>query len=329
MGAEVNGHGDDNDNDSGERDQNVISFSKRTGRVGPQGGNVPPVAGLSDARVAVRQERPVLLVALDDIQIGGRQLREVQHDPELDELADSIRSKGILQPLLVRPLDTTIEHDQYGTPNRQRYELVAGERRLRAARTAGLSVVPILVQELSDQESVEIAIIENAQRQDLNPIDESLAYRRLAQEFGLSHSEIARAVGKSRVAISNSMRLLQLEPEVVELVRSGALSAGHGRALLVLKDPREQLRLAQRAIQRSWSVRDLEQAASEQTGKAEREEEGDQRELQALERLQSRVSEYLGLERVHMRVDSSGRKRLSLTFDTEASWKRFISKIKD
>lgn len=278
----------------------------------------------AERRLGVGEEiAESVVVALDSILVGPRQLREVDEDPELQNLADSIVSKGVLQPVIVRPLFTA-------GANGERYELVAGERRCRAARLAGLSEIPAIVRRLTDQEAVEVAIVENAQREDLNPIDEALAFRRLIDEFKMNQSEVARRVGKNRTTIANAVRLLNLHPDVIDLLKEGAISAGHGRALLMVEHFPAQIRLAERAANEGLSVRDLESIASRYAeGAGDTAAEPDPEEQKQVDRLGRRVAEYLGIKRVNLRLGSKGEKRVSLVFETEAAWKRFISKIRE
>ena len=167
-------------------------------------------------------------------------------DEALQTLADSISVHGILQPLTVREMPGGY------------YQIIAGERRWRAARLAGLSEVPALIIEADDRKAMELALIENLQRQDLNPIEEALGYRSLIDDYGLTQEEAARQVGKSRPAVANSLRLLNLEPSVVELVKNGVLSAGHARAIAALEKPEWQRTAAQRVQQLHLSVRQTE-----------------------------------------------------------------------
>ena len=168
----------------------------------------------------------------------------------LAQLAASIREQGLVQPIVVSPSDN-------GS-----YTIVAGERRWRAAQLAGLEQVPVVVRSVGgDRELLELALVENLQRSDLNPIEEALAYQALHDEFGLSQEEVAQRVGKARTTVTNALRLLNLPPEVQDLLRSGRLSAGQARPLLALGRPAEQVELAQRAVREGLSARDLEQAA--------------------------------------------------------------------
>ena len=167
-------------------------------------------------------------------------------EEELEELADSIREHGIIQPLTVRELSSGY------------YQIIAGERRWRAARIAELSEVPVVIIEADDKKAMELALIENLQRQDLNPVEEALGYRNLMEDHGLTQEEAAKRVGKSRPAVANALRLLGLCPEVLEKVRTGALTAGHARAVLSLKTEKQQTAAAQKIIALGLSVRQAE-----------------------------------------------------------------------
>ena len=168
-------------------------------------------------------------------------------DPEeLENLAESIRVHGLIQPLTVREMPTGY------------YQIIAGERRWRAARLARLSEVPVVIIEADDRKAMELALIENLQRQDLNPVEEALGYKSLMEDYGLTQEEAASRVGKSRPAVANALRLLGLNPEVLELVRSGSLTAGHARAIASLKSEKKQQKAAKKVIALSLSVRQTE-----------------------------------------------------------------------
>lgn len=192
-------------------------------------------------------------VAIELIRPGAFQPRRHFAEDELEALAQSVREKGVLQPLLVRPVE---EADAA-------FELVAGERRWRAAQRAGLHQVPVLVRALGDRETLEIALIENLQREDLTALEEAEAYRRLAQDFGRSHASIAEALGKSRSHVANTLRLLGLPESVRHRVEEGELSAGHARALLAAENPAE---LAAEIIRRGLNVRVTEQLVKHRAG---------------------------------------------------------------
>ncbi len=187
-------------------------------------------------------------LAVSQLQAGKYQPRQAMDQSSLDELAESIRAQGVMQPLLVRPV---------GSAGTQKFEIIAGERRFRAAQLAGLAEVPVIVREVDDQAALAMALIENLQRQDLTALEEAQGIDRLIQEFGLTHEQAAKAVGRSRSATTNLLRLLQLPPSVQTMLRDGALDAGHARALLPLQAT-AQRSLAERIIREQLSVRDAE-----------------------------------------------------------------------
>ena len=198
---------------------------------------------VSDAPAAREGEPGVLPLA--QMQAGKYQPRTRMDEGSLYELAESIKTQGVMQPVLVRPVGSG------------RYEIIAGERRFRAARLAGLAEVPVLVREVPDQAAAVMALIENMQREDLNPLEEAQGLQRLVQEFSLTHEQAAQAVGRSRSAASNLLRLLQLSPSVQKMLLAGDLEMGHARALLSLESA-AQVQAAQEVVARKLSVRDTE-----------------------------------------------------------------------
>ena len=205
----------------------------------------PPKA---PARSPAPGEGGPLSIAIDLVQRNPQQPRKHFDEGDLEELANSIRTHGVLQPILVRPIHAG------------RFEIVAGERRWRAAQRAGLHTIPAVVRELNEVDVLEIAIVENVQRTDLNPIEEAQGFQALIDRFGRTQQEIADAVGKSRPHIANMLRLLALPDDLQEMVRDGRLSSGHARAILTAPDPRG---LAQRAIKEGLNVRDVERLAQQ------------------------------------------------------------------
>jgi len=194
----------------------------------------PPATPPAERRVPIGEIRP-----------NPRQPRRFFDEDRLTELAESIRHQGILQPLVVR----RVEHG---------YELIIGERRFRAAQRAGLDRVPVVVKDITDAESLEMALVENIQREELTPIEEALAYRQLMEEFHLTQEEVANRVGKSRPVVTNLLRVLQLPEEIKEEVDRGNLSVGHARTLLALETPEQQLELARKIMRQGLSVRETE-----------------------------------------------------------------------
>ena len=210
-------------------------------------GNVKdPETGAKDSDVS----RETSLIRLSLIEPNSSQPRKVFDEESLKELTESIRAHGVLQPILVQK-------------NGSSYEILVGERRWRAARMAGLKEIPAIVKDVDKQEGAEIALIENIQREDLNSVEEARAYRSLLDEFGLTQEELASRVSKSRTAITNSLRLLQLDKDVLDLVESGELSAGHARAILSINGKRAQYKAAREVINSRLSVRETEKLAKQ------------------------------------------------------------------
>ena len=201
---------------------------------------------LGDFSEEVIQESAYRELPIYKVEPNPDQPRREFNEEELASLADSISIHGVIQPLTVREM-----------PNGY-YQIIAGERRWRAARIAGLSDVPVVVIEADDRKAMELALIENLQRQDLNPVEEAMGYQSLMEEYGLTQEEAAERVGKSRSAVANTLRLLSLAPEVLELLKEGQLTAGHARAILSLKSEKKQLEAAKKIIALSLSVRQAE-----------------------------------------------------------------------
>ncbi|MEC8887399.1 MAG: ParB/RepB/Spo0J family partition protein [Pseudomonadota bacterium] len=193
-------------------------------------------------------------ISVDILQRGQYQPRQHIADEALQELSDSIKQHGVMQPIVIRKVSSDGEDAQY--------EIIAGERRWRAAKLAGLTHVPAIVRDMSDQVAIALALIENIQRQDLNPMEQALALQRFHEEFGLSHQEIAETVGKARASVSNLLRLLSLEESVKVLLDKQKIDMGHARALLPLKKT-EQAKIAQQVVAKGLSVRQTEQLVRE------------------------------------------------------------------
>ena len=207
----------------------------------------------------------VTTVKITMVEPNREQPRKNFDEDALDELAESIKQYGLLQPILVQD-------------RKDHYEIIAGERRWRAARKAGLKEVPVIIRHYSELEIVEISLIENIQRENLNPIEEALAYKRLLEEFNLKQDEVAERVSKNRTTVTNSIRLLKLSEKVQQMVINEMLSTGHARALLAVEDPEEQYILAQRVFDEKLSVRDIEKIVKEMSKPAKPKKE-DNKEL--------------------------------------------------
>src|SRR5690606_18008022 len=209
------------------------------------------IGDAGDENSAIERTRGQRRVPIDFLRPNPRNPRRHFNDAELDELSASIRAKGILQPILVRTIT--------GTPDA--FEIIAGERRWRAAQRAGLHDVPVLLLEIGDKEALEIAIIENVQRADLNPLEEAMGYDSLIEQFSYAQADLAKIVGKSRSHIANTLRLMKLPDSVKRYLSEGKLTAGHARALLASDNPEA---LARQIIEKGLNVRDVEALAGEQ-----------------------------------------------------------------
>ena len=194
----------------------------------------------------------IVTLRLSEIEPNKEQPRKVFSEESLNELADSIKEHGVLQPLLVRPLSTG------------GYQLVAGERRWRASRMAGLREVPVVIRDMGEEEAMEIALIENLQREDLNAIEEASGYKLLMERYGMTQEQVAKRVGKSRPAVANALRLLHLPEKVMQMVEEGEVSAGHARALLSFTDKERMEEVAQKVKTGRYSVRDIEKMSKEE-----------------------------------------------------------------
>lgn len=209
------------------------------------GADAPGIGQLAQGEVSQRQPSTL---SVNKLQPGKYQPRTRMDEGALAELADSIRAQGIMQPILVRPVDIA----------KGRYEIIAGERRFRAAQLAGLTEVPVLVKDVADEHAAAMALIENIQREDLNPLEEAQGVKRLLDEFGLTHEQASQAIGRSRSATSNLLRLLNLASAVQTMLLAGDIDMGHARALLAV-DTATQIQLANQIIAKRLSVRDAEQ----------------------------------------------------------------------
>lgn len=200
----------------------------------------------SDIADNLEETSSVVMLNIIEVQPNANQPRRNFDDEKLDALADSIKANGIIQPIIV------VKHDDM-------YMIVAGERRWRAARKAGLKEIPAIVQDYSDKQIMEVALIENLQREDLNPVDEAMGYKTLMNMFSLTQEQISERIGKSRSAVANSLRLLNLSEEVLDLIKEGKITEGHAKVIMSLKDPSEQLAAANAVINKRLSVRETEQ----------------------------------------------------------------------
>lgn len=250
-----------------------------------------------------------------DITVNPRQPRRVFREEQLQDLAASIKAVGILQPLVVRPIAEG------------KYELIAGERRLRAAKIAGLAEVPVTVKSAAAQESLEMALVENVQREDITAIEAAEAYRRLAREFNMTQEQIAARVGKSRVAVSNTLRLLQLPDTIQDALAQGTISEGHARAILTADSPLRQSHLFERILRDGLTVRDTERLARGSTARKPKAKSSDMvRDIDPdLAALEGRLREYLGTP---VRINPSGDGgRLVIDFFSDEDLERILEAI--
>src|SRR5215469_5853415 len=247
---------------------------------------------------------------LDLLQRGRYQPRVDMRAETLTELADSIKAQGVVQPIVVRPLQTTAAGQS------QRYEIIAGERRWRAAQMAGLSDIPAVIRAIPDEAAIAVALIENIQRENLNPLEEARALSRLISEFGLTHQQAADAVGRSRAGVSNLLRLLELTPEVCELVEKRTLEMGHARALLSLTQRKQQTEVGALVAKKGLSVREtealvrrLQAPAGGNSGEASTARDPN------VERLEQELADKLGA-RVAIQQSSGGKGKLVVSYNS-------------
>ncbi|WP_295004640.1 ParB/RepB/Spo0J family partition protein [uncultured Dechloromonas sp.] len=268
------------------------------------------LAGTDEKRADEQRSLPI-----ERLKPGKYQPRTRMDQESLDELAASIKAQGVMQPILVRAVDKT--------PGAERYEIVAGERRWRASQLAGLSEVPVLVRDIPDEQALAMALIENIQRENLNPLEEAQGLQRLIDEFGLTHQQAADAVGRSRPAASNLLRLLQLSPPVQELLMSGKLDMGHARALLPLIGA-QQIAAAQRIVQKGLSVREAERLVQQITNPARKAAE--QPVDRDLLRLQEELADGLGAN-VQIKTNKKGAGKVTIEFGSLEQLDGLLSRL--
>ena len=254
-----------------------------------------------------------LMVKLSKVEPNREQPRKNFDEDSLQELAESLKQFGMLQPILVQ------NRGDY-------YEIIAGERRWRAAKIAGLKEVPVIVRELTDQEIVEISLIENIQREDLNPIEEAQAYKRLLTEFHLKQDEVAERVSKSRTAVTNSMRLLKLCDEVQKMVVDDMISSGHARALISIEDPEEQYLIAQKIFDEKLSVREVEKLVKD-LHKPPKPPKEENKTLQAIyQEISERLKQSLSTK-VSVSAKQNGAGKIEIEFYNHEDLERLLERI--
>lgn len=287
-------------------------MKKKTGGLGKGISALIPES--SEKKVEIKQENAPNTLKLTQIEPNPEQPRKVFDDEKLAALAESVKEHGILQPIVVKKNENGL------------YTIIAGERRWRAARMAKLKEVPVIIKDFDDKTVMEVSLIENLQREDLNPIEEALGYERLLKEFGLTQEEIAVKVGKSRPAVANTMRILALSEPVRRLVEQLELSAGHGRALLGIEDAKLQEETAYIIIERDWSVRQTEnyvnQLAKE---KKEKTEEKSAKINVAKAELEERLGNLLGTKVTIKQGKNKG--RIEIEFYDKESLEKIVNKL--
>ena len=270
-------------------------------------------ATVSTASSPEEEKDGTLMVKLSKVEPNREQPRKNFDEDSLQELAESLKQFGMLQPILVQ------NRGDY-------YEIIAGERRWRAAKIAGLKEVPVIVRELTDQEIVEISLIENIQREDLNPIEEAQAYKRLLTEFHLKQDEVAERVSKSRTAVTNSMRLLKLCDEVQKMVVDDMISTGHARALISIEDPEEQYLIAQKIFDEKLSVRDVEKLVKD-LHKPPKPPKEENKTLQAIyQEISERLKQSLSTK-VSVSAKQNGAGKIEIEFYNHEDLERLLERI--
>ncbi|MEH6470389.1 MAG: ParB/RepB/Spo0J family partition protein [Halopseudomonas sp.] len=269
---------------------------------------------LDDSQVAVAPvatSEGLQVLSIDKIQRGIYQPRRDMDQSALEDLASSIRAQGVIQPIVVRPVDMG------------RYEIIAGERRWRAAQLAGLTEIPTTIREVPDEAAIAMALIENIQREDLSPIEEAMALQRLMDEFELTQAKVAEAVGKSRTAVTNLLRLMKLTPEAKRMLEYGDLEMGHARALLAL-DGDKQIAAAKDVVARGLSVRQTEELVK-QLQSAPKKQHKPAADL-GVEQLQQRWNQALGMQ-VKIRHSDKGDGKLTISYKSLGDIESILQKI--
>ena len=267
-----------------------------------------------DTAVSEKYKNSIVMMNISKVEPNRNQPRKNFNEDALNELADSIKEHGIIEPLIVQ------DRKSY-------YEIIAGERRWRAANIAGLTEVPIIIKDLTEQEIVEIALIENIQREDLNPIEEAQAYKRLIDDFNLKQDEVADKVSKSRTAITNTMRLLKLCPDVQQMVIDEMISEGHARALLGIENAQVQTELAQQAFDQKMSVREIEKLVRN-IGKEKKEKAKKNEQISiAYKEYENKLKEKLGTK-VNISLKENGAGKIEIDFYSNDDFERIIECIK-
>lgn len=268
-----------------------------------------------------RDNDAVFYIEIDKIRSNPYQPRKEFNFEMLKSLSQSISDYGVIQPLVVSKIDS---HDNFG--QRSEFQLIAGERRLIASKMAGLKEVPVIVRDASSQEKLELSIIENVQREDLNPIEKALAYRQLEKEFGLTQKEIARICAKSRVAIANTIRLLKLPDDIQQAVREGKISEGHARALLMINDTEKYQSAFLKVINQNLSVRDTESLA-QSFNQPIKLSKIPNIVVSEFIKWEDSLKEWMNVPNLKIK-SASGKPKLVISFDSKKEFEDFVKKFK-
>ena len=273
------------------------------------------------AQRTIKPDEAIHQLAVEKIGPGPFQPRRVIKEEQLKELALSIEGQGIIQPIVVR--ERAVVDSQTGI----RYEIIAGERRWRAAQLVGLDVVPVVIRAMSDASAVAIALIENIQRENLNPLEEAGAFQRLIIEYEMTHQEVANAVGRARASITNALRLLDLSPSVQALLNDAKINMGHARSLLSLTDPSMQLEVANLVIEKQLSVRDTEKLVRSILEGANKRKTTKQPEDPDIRVLEDSLTQKLGAK-VSIKHTKSGKGRLVIAYTNSDELQGILDRIK-
>ena len=292
-------------------------MAKKTG-LGKGLDSLIPVHNNTEKEMAVVEKvvekKTDTVLRITEIEPNKGQPRKNFNEDALEELADSIKQFGLIQPLVVQ------KRDGY-------YEIIAGERRWRAAKKAGLKEVPVIIRDYTDEEMMEIALIENIQREDLNPIEEAQAYKKLINDYKLKQDEIAEKVSKSRVAITNSMRLLKLSEKVQDMIVDEMISSGHGRALLALNDKKMQEELANRIFDEKLSVRETEQIVKALNNPKEKKNKEEYSDNFVYEKIENEFKEIIGTN-VSIKRKSQDKGKIEIDYYSTEDLERIIDLMK-
>ena len=292
-------------------------MAKKTG-LGKGLDSLIPVHNNTEKEMAVVkkvvEKKTDTVLRITEIEPNKGQPRKNFNEDALEELADSIKQFGLIQPLVVQ------KRDGY-------YEIIAGERRWRAAKKAGLKEVPVIIRDYTDEEMMEIALIENLQREDLNPIEEAQAYKKLINDYKLKQDEIAEKVSKSRVAITNSMRLLKLSEKVQDMIVDEMISSGHGRALLALNDKKMQEELANRIFDEKLSVRETEQIVKALNNPKEKKNKEEYSDNFVYEKIENEFKEIIGTN-VSIKRKSQDKGKIEIDYYSTEDLERIIDLMK-